>query len=101
MLSAAFTSYHTQPGPAPTLTGAPKLEKLCNLQRKVLSAITATASLLTSVRRAEASTLGHIIEGVQRLDLPSVSFQDSRQWCLMLIIAIVTLLFAVIIVLLL
>ena len=31
VLPAAFTSYHTQPGPAPTPTGAPKLEKLCNL----------------------------------------------------------------------
>ena len=31
LLSAAFTSYHTQPGPAPILSGVPKLEKLCNL----------------------------------------------------------------------
>ena len=103
MLSAAFTSYNTQPGQAPTLTGAPKLEKLCNLQRKVLSAITAIASLLTSVQRAEAPTLGHIVEGVQRLDLPQYcsTTQDSSSDSLMLIIAIVILLFTVIILLLL
>ena len=30
MPSAAFTLYHSQPGPGPTFTGAPRLEKLCN-----------------------------------------------------------------------